>query len=84
MKKITLSIAAAVLATGIAASASAATTPATAPGIDLGIDLGQKVETNRVEIPGTQKAGYFYRYRCYYVRYGYRVYRRCFVRYYHY
>ena len=81
MKKITLSLAAAVLATGIAASASAATAPATAPG--LGIDLGQKVETNRVAVPGTQQAGYFYRYRCYYVRYGYRVYRRCFVRYYY-
>jgi len=78
MKKITLSIAAAVLATGIAASASAATAPAT------GLDLGPKVETNRVQVPGTQQAGYFYRYRCYYVRYGYRVYRRCFVRYYYY
>ncbi len=77
MKKITLSIAAAVLATGIAASASAATPAAT------GLSLAPKAET-QVQVPGTQQAGYFYRYRCYYVRYGYRVYRRCFVRYYYY
>ena len=31
-----------------------------------------------------QQAGYFYRYRCYYFRYGFSVYRRCYVRYYYY
>ena len=77
MKKITLSLAAAILATGIATGASAATPAAT------GIDLAPQA-TNQVKVPGTQQAGYFYRYRCYYVRYGYRVYRRCFVRYYYY
>jgi hypothetical protein len=77
MKKITLSLAAAALATGIASAASAATPAAT------GLTL-EPPKTVQTDIPGTRQAGYFYRYRCYYVRYGYRLYRRCYVRYYHY
>jgi hypothetical protein len=76
MNKITLSIAAAVLATGIATGASAATAP-TAPAT-TGITF------QAPKVPATQQASYFYRYRCYYVRYGYRVYRRCYIRYYYY
>jgi hypothetical protein len=76
MKKIALSIAAAAIATGIAAGTAAAATPAAA-GIDLSTP---KVAQNQ----GTRLAGYFYRYRCYYFRYGYRLYRRCYVRYYFY
>ena len=80
MKKITLSIAAAVLATGIAAGAATGASAATPAA--TGIDVAPQAN-NQVKVPGTQQAGYFYRYRCYYVRYGYRVYRRCFVRYYY-
>jgi hypothetical protein len=82
MNKIALSIAAAVLATGIASAASAATPAAT--GLSLAPQAQTPANTSGVKIPGTQQAGYFYRYRCYYFRYGYRLYRRCYVRYYYY
>jgi hypothetical protein len=78
MNKITLSIAAAVLTTGLATGASAATTPAAPANANAAITF------QAPKVPATQQASYFYRYRCYYFRYGYRVYRRCYVRYYYY
>jgi hypothetical protein len=76
MKKITLSIAAAVLATGIAAG-TATTASAAAPASDA-------ITFATPKRAQAQQVGYFYRYRCYYFRYGFRLYRRCYVRYYHY
>ena len=80
MNKITLSIAAAVLATGLATGASAATAPAAPANTSAGITF----QAPQVKVPTVQQASYFYRYRCYYFRYGYNVYRRCYIRYYYY
>ena len=81
MTTISKTLAAAALATGLIApiALGAGTASAAAPAtIDFGAKASNQAKT------GTALAGYFYRYRCFYVRYGYRVYRRCYVRYYRY
>ena len=77
MKKFATTIVAAAMTAGIALSANAASAAAVTGNLPT---VQQSQEADK----SVQQVGYYYRYQCYWVRYGYRTFYRCFYRYYYY